>query len=295
MSIRAGLVSFFLRRTIKKQMADLDDPVMLREKLSRAITRLPDNVRSDKIEVRGVPANWVYQENSDSRRVVLYLHGGGYVFGGYGSHGEIASKMASLINGKTLLLEYSLAPENPFPAAIEDALIAYRWLLEGGTNASDIVLAGDSAGGGLSVALLLQLKRAGLGLPRAVCLFSPWVDLTCSSDSIKKNESSDCMLSPRALERFKQYYLGESDSKNELVSPIFGDLSGLPPTYVAVGSNEILLDDARTLVSGIKSSGGVANLSIWQGMPHVFPIMSSIIPEGRQVLKEFSGFLEQHT
>ena len=227
-------------------------------------------------------------------KVVLYLHGGGYVFGGYGSHCEIASEMADLIGGRALLLEYRLAPEHPFPAAFEDALSSYRWLLDDGYKPEDIFLAGDSAGGGLSVALLLALKKIGLPLPKAVCLFSPWVDLTCAAASIESNALSDCMLSPGALDRFKSHYLRGADPLDERASPIFGDLSGLPPTYVAVGSKEILLDDSKQLVEKIRSTGGSAELSIWRNMPHVFPILSSVIPEGRLVLKEFASFKDLH-
>ena len=224
----------------------------------------------------------------------MYLHGGGYVFGGYGSHGEIASEMAGLVGGRALLLEYRLAPEHPFPAAFEDALSSYRWLLDKGYKPEDIFLAGDSAGGGLAVSLLLALKKNGLPLPKAVCLFSPWVDLTCAAASIDSNALSDCMLSPGALERFRKHYLGDADPFDERASPIFGDLSGLPPTYVAVGDEEILLDDSKQLVAKIRSTGGSAELSIWHKMPHVFPILSSVIPEGRLVLKEFASFKDLH-
>ena len=152
----------------------------------------------------------------------------------------------------------------------------------------------DSAGGGLSVSLLLALKKIRLPLPKAVCLFSPWVDLTCAAATIEGNALSDCMLSPGALDRFRNHYLRGADPLDERASPIFGDLSGLPPTYVAVGSEEILLDDSKQLVTKIRSSGGSADLSVWRNMPHVFPILSSVIPEGRLVLKEFASFKDLH-
>ena len=153
--------------------------------------------------------------------------------------------------------------------AFEDALSSYRWLLDKGYKPEDIFLAGDSAGGGLSVSLLLALKKIRLPLPKAVCLFSPWVDLTCAAATIEGNALSDCMLSPGALDRFRNHYLRGADPLDERASPIFGDLSGLPPTYVAVGSEEILLADAKQLVSKIRSSGGSADLSVWRNMPHL--------------------------
>ena len=294
MSMRASLISFFLRRPVKKTMSNFVDPISLRARFSSSPKKLSSKIKTERLDVGAVPGSWLSKQNADASKVVLYLHGGGYVFGGYGSHCEIASEMAGLIGGRALLLEYRLAPEHPFPAAFEDTLASYRWLLDEGYKPEDIFVAGDSAGGGLSVALLLALKKVGLPLPKAVCLFSPWVDLTCASASIESNALSDCMLSPGALDRFKSHYLGGADPHDERASPIFGDLSGLPPTYVAVGSKEILLDDSRQLVKKIRSTGGSAELSIWRNMPHVFPILSSVIPEGRLVLKEFASFKDLH-
>ena len=294
MSMRASLISFFLRRTLKKTMSNFADPISVRARFSSSPKKLSSKIKTERLDAGGVPGSWLSQQNADVSKVVLYLHGGGYVFGGYGSHCEIASKMAGLIGGRALLLEYRLAPEHPFPAAFEDTLASYRWLLTNGYKPQDVFLAGDSAGGGLSVALLLKLKKVGLPLPKAVCLFSPWVDLTCAAASIESNALTDCMLSPGALNRFKSHYLRGADPLDERASPIFGDLSGLPPTYVAVGSKEILLDDSRQLVEKIRSTGGSAELSVWRNMPHVFPILSSVIPEGRLVLKEFSSFKDLH-
>jgi len=294
MSMRASLISFFLRRTVKKMLSNFVDPISVRARFSSSPKKLSSKIKTERFDAGGVPGSWLSTKNADVSKVVLYLHGGGYVFGGYGSHCEIASEMAGLIGGRALLLEYRLAPEHPFPAAFEDTLASYRWLLNDGYKPQDVFLAGDSAGGGLSVALLLALKKVGLPLPKAVCLFSPWVDLTCASASIESNALSDCMLSPGALDRFKSHYLRGADPFDERASPIFGDLSGLPPTYVAVGSKEILLDDSKQLVEKIRAAGGSAELSIWRNMPHVFPILSSVIPEGRLVLKEFASFKDLH-
>ena len=294
MSVRASLISFFLRRTVKKTMSNFVEPISLRARFSSSPKKLSAEVMSERVESGGVSGSWLWKKNADTSKIVLYLHGGGYVFGGYGSHGEIASEMADIVGGRALLLEYRLAPEHPFPAAFNDALFSYRWLLEKGYKSEDIFLAGDSAGGGLAVSLLLAVKKNGLPLPKAVCLFSPWVDLTCAAASIDSNALSDCMLSPGALKRFRKHYLGEADPLDERASPIFGDLSGLPPTYVAVGGEEILLDDSKQLVTKIRSFGGRAELSIWHKMPHVFPIFSSVIPEGRLALKEFASFRDAH-
>ena len=174
MSVRASLISFFLRRTVKKTMSNFVDPISLRARFSSAPTKLSAEVMSERVESGGVSGSWLWKKNADTSKIVLYLHGGGYVFGGYGSHGEIASEMANIVGGRALLLEYRLAPEHPFPAAFEDALSSYRWLLDKGYKSEDIFLAGDSAGGGLAVSLLLALKKNGLPLPKAVCLFSPW-------------------------------------------------------------------------------------------------------------------------
>ena len=258
-------------------MSNFVDPISVRARFSSSPKKLSPKIKTERLDAGGVPGSWLSKQNADVSKVVLYLHGGGYVFGGYGSHCEIASEMAGLIGGRALLLEYRLAPEHPFPAAFEDTLASYRWLLNDGYKAQDVFLAGDSAGGGLSVALLLALKKVGLPLPKAVCLFSPWVDLTCASASIESNALSDCMLSPGALERFRKHYQRRR-SYDERASPIFGDLS-VCSNLCCCWNEEILLDDSKQLVLKSDHWWECRAIYLAQHAPCISNIIS-VIPEG---------------
>ena len=290
MSLRAGLVSFLMRHTVKKKMAGFDDPEEVRKQAGLPGGRIPDGVSVETVTAGGVPAEWVVGSPTDEA-VMLYLHGGGYVFGGLDSHRDIACRLAAQAGVKVLLLDYRLAPEYRFPAAVDDATAAYSWLLDEGVNPAQLVIAGDSAGGGLATALMVNLKTLGLPQPKAAVLISPWVDLAMTGESLQANARADAMLSPEAIEKFASLYLGDSDPRSPLASPIFADLSGLPPAYVMVGDTEVLMSDAQTLVKRISEADGQVELTIWPKMPHVFPIMSAIIPEGRQAIEDISTFV----
>jgi len=290
-SIRASLVSLVLRHTLKRQMATFEDPVVMRRRAGLRGGRVPDGVSVEPVDIAGLAAEWVHTREHTADAVLLYLHGGGYVFGGLDSHRDIARRLAESAGVRVLLLDYRLAPEHRYPAAVEDATTAYRWLLDQGFAAGRIIVAGDSAGGGLSVALMVNLKALDLPEPIAAVLMSPWVDLTMTGASLQANASVDAMLSPEAIRRFAAHYLGDGDPGATLASPVFADLSGLPPTYVIVGSNEVLLSDSETLVDRINAAGGQAVLEVWPKMPHVFPVLSALIPEGRQAIRDMAAFI----
>jgi monoterpene epsilon-lactone hydrolase len=226
--------------------------------------------------------------------VILYFHGGGYVFGDPDSHRDIAWRLGKESGSKVLVVDYRLAPEHRFPAAVDDAAASYRWLLQQGFAPDRIAVAGDSAGGGLAVALMVTLKNLGIDLPKVAVLMSPWVDLAMTGTSMVDNAKSDVMLSPEAISIFASYYLGDTNPKAPLASPVFADLSGLPPTLVLVGSKEVLLSDSETLVEKINTAGGDARLSVWPKMPHVFPILASVIPEGKKAVLDMADFLRIH-
>jgi monoterpene epsilon-lactone hydrolase len=291
MSIRASLVSLVLRHTVKKQMATFEDPVVMRQRAGLPGGRLPPGVAVEGVDVAGIPAQWIHTREHSADSVLLYLHGGGYVFGGLESHRGIATRLAEAAGIRVLLLDYRLAPEYRYPAAVEDATAAYRWLLGQGFAASRIVVAGDSAGGGLSAALMVNLKALGLPGPAAAVLMSPWADLAMTGASMQANATADAMLSPDAIRRFAAHYLGEGDPRAPLASPVFADLSGLPPTYVIVGSDEVLRSDSETLVERMNAAGGQAVLQVWPKMPHVFPVLSALIPEGRQAIRDMAAFI----
>ena len=280
-----------MRRTLKKRMAEFEDPDQVRGSTSLPGAKIPETVTVSPVDVESVQAEWIVPEGAAEGAAMLYLHGGGFVFGGLDSHRDIACRLAQAAGLRTLLIDYRLAPEHRFPAALEDAITAYRWLLDGGQAADRLVVAGDSAGGGLSVALMTQLKSLALPLPKAAVLMSPWVDLANTGDSMARNADLDAMLSPQALEKFASLYLDGQDANSPLASPLYADLSGLPPVQVLVGSDEVLLSDSERLVAQIEAAGGSADLAVWPKMPHVFPILAAVIPEGRQAITDMSSFI----
>ena len=294
MSMRARVISFVMRHTIKKQMSTFEDHLALRKQAGSSTGRTPAEVHTQSVSANGVPAEWVrWQEPTDDGAIV-YLHGGGYVFGSLDSHRSIAWRLARASGMSVLLVDYRLAPEHPYPAAVDDAFSAYRWLLDQQVAQDRLVVAGDSAGGGLATALMLRLKTEGLRLPEAAMLLSPWADLTLSGASISDNAERDAMLSREALTKFKTLYLQDTDPGTAYASPLYADLSGLPPVHITVGSTEVLLSDAENLVTRINSYGGTAELSVWPKLPHVFPILGDLIPESKQAIEDMAAFIRTH-
>lgn len=221
--------------------------------------------------------------------VILYLHGGGYVAGNIAYARGFASMLAMETNRFVLAVAYRLAPENPFPAAVEDALCAYQHLLESGYKAENISFVGESAGGGLIFALCLKLKEAGLPLPDSLVGLSPWTDLTFSGESYKTNNKKDPTLSEQILRSHAQAYAAGQE-ENPLVSPVFGELSGMPRSLICVGSCELLLDDAKMLAERLKEAGSPCELIVEDGMWHVYVLFK--IPEAIEALKKIAAFLE---
>jgi acetyl esterase/lipase len=292
MSIRAKLVNLFLKRTIRKQFESFESPEEFRAGGSMPF-KPPKEVTTEAVEIDGVAAEWVSMPGVSEEHVMLYLHGGAYIFGGPDSHRDLAWRLSKACGVRVLVVDYRLAPENPFPAAVDDATTCYRWLLNQGLAPANLVIAGDSAGGGLAAATMVNLKNLGIAQPACAVLISPWADLTVSGESAVSNADSDVMLTAEALRRCARYYLGDRDPKAPLASPVFADLSGLPPMHVMVGSGEVLLSDAEKLVELINGAGGSANLTVWDGMPHVFPLLAALIPEGRQGVEEIGTFIRQ--
>ncbi len=297
MSIRAKLISFVIRRTLKGQLEKIDEDVpAFRERLASSGGfggKEPDNVSVEPFTADGVSGQWVSCGDTAADRVLLYFHGGGYVFGDMEGYRDLGWRLSESSNVRVLMCDYRLAPEHPFPAAVEDATTMYRWLLANGYSAEHISIGGDSAGGGLAVAMLLNLKNHGVALPDSAVLISPWVDLSCSGESMAANAKAECMLSPVSLTKMATLYLGDLDRKAPLSSPIFGDLSGLPPMLIHVGSTEVLLSDAERLVAGLKDHGSDVELTVWPDMPHVFHLMAARIPEAKAAVAQLGEFVKQ--
>ena len=222
---------------------------------------------------------------------VLYLHGGGYAIGSAKSHRHLAVAIAKAAGTRALLVDYRRAPEQPFPAAVEDAVASYRWLLATGQAAQRVVAAGDSAGGGLTVAMLLALRDAGTALPAAGVCISPWVDLTCSGLSYQTKAASDPMVTREGVARMAAWYLAGADPKTPLASPLYADLRGLPPLLVHVGSEEVLLYDARQLAAQASAAGVEATLEIWPEMVHVWHWFLGMLDEAQRDVDRIGEFV----
>ncbi len=208
------------------------------------------------------------------------------------SHREIASRLARACAMRVLVIEYRLAPEHPYPAAVKDSVNAYRELVESGIRPDNIVIAGDSAGGGLTVATLVALRDRGYSLPTAAVAMSPWTDLACTGESMVTRAPFDPMLTPESVRSITHHYVGEEDPHDPLISPIYADLSGLPPMLVHVGHDEVLLDDAVRLSDRLNAAGVYVQVKVWDGMWHVFQSFAAYVPESQQAIDEIGTFVQ---
>jgi monoterpene epsilon-lactone hydrolase len=252
---------------------------------------VPDDVRVTKVTAGGVPARWLVAPGADTGGVLLFLHGGGYELGSFRSHGELAARLGRAGGMRVLLPEYRLAPEHPFPAAIDDVLAVWRWLRsDQGLSAKSIAVAGDSAGGGLSVALLVAARDAGEALPAAAALMSPTVDLSSSGASMAERVDQDPISTPAMLRQFASDYLAGADSKTPLASPLFASLSGLPPLLVLAGTADLLFSDSERLARAAAEAGVDVRLEIGEGLPHAYPILLGT-PEAAKATEEIGKFL----
>jgi acetyl esterase/lipase len=277
-----------LRLSIQEQRTRMDE-------LARRGIRIPKGVTVRTTQAGGIHAEWIEPANVSTQKTILYLHGGGYCICSLDTHRGLAARLALASQAHVLIIDYRLAPENPFPAALEDALASYHWLLEQGVDAGQIAIGGDSAGGGLALATALCLREAGQKLPAALFLLSPWTDLTFSGESHRTLKKIDPIFGGKSgsLE-FGPAYLGVDDPTNPLISPLFADLHDLPPTLIQVGSDEILLDDSTRLEAKLKSSEVVTKLEIWAGMWHVFQIFAPYVPEAQQAICQVGDFINKH-
>lgn len=251
----------------------------------------PDAVTYVDVDVPAVPAQWVTPQGVDPKRVILYFHGGGYAFCSMRSHRKLVGHLAQAAGARALNVDYRLAPEHPYPAALDDAVAAYRWLVDQGTDPRHLAVAGDSAGGGLATALLVRLRDEGQQLPAAGVLMSPWVDLTCSGDSMTTRAGVD-PISDRAGAVFcAGQYLSATDPADPYVSPLFADLAGLPPLHSHVGEDEVFFDDAMRLVAKARADGVDAVVDVFPGMWHAFQLHAGNVPEADDAIGRFGAYL----
>jgi phosphinothricin tripeptide acetyl hydrolase len=250
----------------------------------------PPEVKVERVSAPAAPAEWLRPPGAVAGRVVLYLHGGGYVIGSPRSHRHLAAAIASAAAASALLLDYRLAPEHPYPAAVDDATAAYRWLLDQGIAPEHVVIAGDSAGGGLTVATLLALREARVPLPAGGVCISPWVDLTCSGESYRTKAGVDPIVGQAGVAEMAQAYLGTASPRTPLASPLFADLRGLPPLLIHVGSDEVLLDDAVQLAARAKAAGVETTIEVWERMIHVWHWFLPMLDEAHAAVETIGRF-----
>jgi len=227
-------------------------------------------------------------------RTMLYCHGGGYYFCSPASHRPLVFGLAARARARTFSLDYRLAPEHPFPAALDDALAAYRRLLADGTPPESLVIAGDSAGGGLALATLVALRDAGDPLPAAGVLFSPWTDLAATGSTIQSNDGRDPMFCGAAIGRAAKFYVGDTDPTHPYLSPLYADFSGLPPLLIQASSTEVLLDDARRVADRASAAGVRVEFEVWPELPHVWHLWAPFVPEARRALDRAAQFVRLH-
>lgn len=252
-----------------------------------------ENTTFEAVDAGGVPAEWVIPDNAEDR-VFIYFHGGGYCCGSVSTHRVLASFLAHACRGRVLNVDYRLAPEHPYPAGVQDGVSVYRWALSTGVQPTRVAIGGDSAGGGLTLAALMSLRDAAETLPAAAVLICPWTDLTLSGDSIVSGAEEELIARLPDLVRLKDWYLKGHDAEDPLVSPIFADLSGLPPTLVHAGGADILADDGRRVADRLNAAGVDATLDEWDEMVHVWHSMAPILPEGRQAVDRIGDFVRRH-
>jgi acetyl esterase/lipase len=251
-----------------------------------------DGVFLSGVVAGGVPAEWVAVPGSAGKGVILYFHGGGYTAGSLSSHRNMVSRLAVEAGRLLLAVDYRLAPEHPFPAAVEDAVAAYRWLVNcEGVPAREVIFGGDSAGGGLALAALIKLRDEGDRLPRAAFCLSPWTDLAMTGDSIRTKADVDPFIEPRALDFLAGQYLQGANPRHPLASPLYADLTGLPPLLIQVGERECLLDDSLRLAEKAKAAGVDVTIDVWPEMIHVFQSFAPVAPEGVAGIRRIAEYL----
>ena len=267
-----------------------------RVEFERETSQMPvaRDVAFEPLQANGIPSDWVIPGAAPDDGAILYLHGGGYTIGSIKTHRGMVSHISKTAGMRALLIEYRLAPEHPFPAAVEDSVAAYRWLLKAGIPPARIAVAGDSAGGGLTVATMVKLREEGEPLPAAAVCLSPWVDMEGIGESMKTRAEVDPIVERDHLLEMAAAYLGGTDPRTPLAAPLYADLEGLPPMLIQVGTAEVLLDDSIRLAERAKEAGVDVTLEPWDDMVHVWHFFASMVPEGRDAIDRIASFIHKH-
>lgn len=288
---------------IRKNLAD--NPVIpegatldqMREGFDKMGDALPQtaDISSTEVDAGGVRSVWVQTPGADAKHALLYLHGGGYMIGSPKSHHELMGRLSKSTGARVLGVDYRMAPEDPFPAAVEDATSAYRWLLAQGIDAKNISIAGDSAGGGLAAATLVSIRDNGMPQPSCAVLMSPWADMECTGESMGTRASVDPMVQKEIVQEMAKVYMNGADLRSPLASPIHADLKGLAPVLIQVGDAETLLSDSHTLEAKLKAAGNDVKLEVWDEMIHVWHLFAPILDKGQEAIDGMGAFIKKHT
>lgn len=254
---------------------------------------LAEDVKYEEVDAGGVSGEWITTPGAADERVMFYLHGGGYVLCSINTHRELISRLSRAAGARVLAIDYRLAPENPFPAAVHDSVSSYRWLLSQGVEPGQIVVGGDSAGGGLTVATLVALRDAEGPLPAAGFCISPWTDMECTGESLVTSTEGEGMIALDGILRMAKAYLGRADARTPLASPIYANLTGLPPLLIQVGGAEELLSDSTRLAERAEAAGVDVTLESWEDMFHVWHSFATMLPEGQQAIERIGEFVRE--
>lgn len=303
-SLRARLIIGLMRKRhlfhgkLRKERFDegtsIEDFRRLCEEGAAKYAKIPIGVRIEEEYLEGIKGEWIIPANAKKGKIIMYVHGGGYVSGSCSDHRGFVSKFAERCGITNYLYEYRLAPEHKFPAAVEDSVKVYKVLLARVEEPADIIIAGESAGGGLTLALLLALKENNIPMPAAAVAISPWTDLTFSGESYRtKNKVSLAPLDSWIV--FGKHYIGSSKADNPLISPLFGDLKGLPPIFINSGDADELFDDGRIFSEKAKAAGVDITFRAGKDMVHCYPLLAPMFPEATEAMNEICEFIEKHS
>jgi acetyl esterase/lipase len=298
--ITALKYSNLLRFRLKRQRPDTSVGGIHRlrettEKSSGLMGKLPKSIEIEPCKIGDMYAEWLVPRDARDTATLLYFHGGGYVIGSAKGHRAIAAKFALGSKTRTLVFSYALAPEKPFPAALDNAIEAYQYLLSVKFEPSHIAFMGDSAGGGLCLATLLSLRERALPLPSAAVALSPWTDLKNTGKSLQSNLAADSLTWKDSWIDFSRYYIGDNDRENPLISPLYGDLHGLPPLLIYAGNDELLRDDSIRFAQKAREADVDTTLHVGEGMFHCYPACAPMFPEATAARDEICAFIQNYT
>jgi acetyl esterase/lipase len=287
-----------LRGKIKREVITNTTSIeKLRKECDEAAERLvimPEGIEIKIADSAPVFAEWIIPEGAEENKAILYFHGGCFIMGNVKSHRAVVSNFVNHVGYKTLLFDYRLAPEFPAPAAVNDSVEVYQWMLEQGYHPEDIIFAGDSAGGGIEIGTLIKLRDDGIPLPAACVAFSPSLDMTISGESHRTRSKADPCIPKGSCATYCDYYVGNGDPKNPYASPLFGDLTGLPPIMIHVGNDEVMRDDSTLFGEKADSYGVEVHVKVWKGMFHCFPLLAPMFEEATEAMRQVSAFIRNN-